>query len=170
MTTTKKIALVFFGYILAIALAAAVVYLYVLATDTPERVASGGMYAFGDSMVFLAAFGLASLPATGAALYFLRGNRLVWIVLSTTGLALAVTGIAALFAVFTPHMGPSRTWLHLLADLSPIRVLVAPPFELAFCLAGIFAPTRWPRVILLLVAVSEAAVFGLTLLHWFRSP
>lgn len=75
MTTWKKVALVLAGYIAAIVVASTVVYIYVLATDSPDRQASSGMYAFGDSLLFLAVLGVASLPATGAALVFLRGCR-----------------------------------------------------------------------------------------------
>lgn len=165
MTTWKKIALVLAGYVAAIVVAFAVVYIYILATDNPDRQASSGMYAFGDSLLFLAVLGVASLPATAAALVFLRGCRVFWGVLSVLGLALAATGGFALFALLAPPAAPG-SWLQILADLSPLRALVAPLFAMVFLLAGILAPVRWSRIALLLVAAMEAGVFGLTVLHW----
>ena len=166
MTTWKKIALVLAGYVAAIVVAFAVVYIYILATDNPDRQASSGMYAFGDSLLFLAVLGVASLPATAAALVFLRGCRFFWIALAATGAAWAATGGLALLALVAAPAAGSGSWLQIFADLSPLRALVAPLFAMVFLLAGVLAPMRWPRVTLLLAAATEAAVFGLTVLHW----
>jgi hypothetical protein len=168
MTTSKKTAIVVIGYLVAIGVAVAVVYAHALLTSNPDRQASGGMSAFGDSLLFLAVMCVASLPATGAALYFLRSYRPFWTVLSAGGAALAITGLAALVFVLSSSIARPPSALQMAAGLSPIRALVAPLFALIFLLAGILAPARWSRIILLLAAGSEAAVFGLTLFHWIR--
>lgn len=49
-------------------LAAFAVSIYVALTDSPDRQASSGMYVFGDSLLFLAVFGLAA--ETAAFAYF----------------------------------------------------------------------------------------------------
>lgn len=71
MKTSSKIMLVVAGYGVAFAIAVAATYSYVALTDTPDRQSSAGMYAFGDSIFFLFVFGVAAIPATVAALYFL---------------------------------------------------------------------------------------------------
>ncbi len=106
-----KIALVAGGYVAAFLMASAVVAIRVANTSGPDAQASSGMYAFGDAVLFVAVFGVAALVPTGAALFFLRPYRRVWTALSASGLAVAVTGIAAavLFALgrsATPR--PSR--------------------------------------------------------------
>jgi hypothetical protein len=63
------------GYVVTVALTALVLHVYVAVTNTPDRQTSSGMFAFGDSLVFLAVLGVAAVPATGAALYFLRSRR-----------------------------------------------------------------------------------------------
>ena len=168
MTTTKKTAIVVIGYLVAIGVAVAIVSAHALVTSSPDRQASGGMSAFGDSLLFLAVLCIASLPATGAALYFLRSYRPLWAVLSLVAAVVAITGLAALIFVLSPSIGRLPSALQMVADLSPIRALLAPLFALSFVLAGILAPARWSRIILLLAAASETAVFGLTLFHWIR--
>ena len=55
---------------------------YITATPTVDRQGAGGMTAFGDSFFFLIVLGGAAIPATVAALYFLRSNPGFWRVLS----------------------------------------------------------------------------------------
>jgi hypothetical protein len=62
-----KAGFVAIGYVAAFAIAWLIVGMYVAATSSPDR--QGGMSAFGDSLLFLAVFGLAAVPATGAALF-----------------------------------------------------------------------------------------------------
>lgn len=168
MTTWKKFALVIAGYLAAIVVAIAVVYLYILATDSPDRQASGGMYAFGDSLLFLAVAGVASLPANGAALVFLRPYRPFWTALSAAGAAWAATGGLALVALLAPPAAAPGSWLQMFADLSPLRALMAPLFAMAFLLAGALAPVRWSRITLLIVGAMELAIFGMAMLHWIQ--
>ena len=75
MSRRGKVGLVVAGYIVAFLITVAFIAVYTAATNSPDRQASGGMSAFGDSLLFLGVLGMASVPATGAALYFLRRGR-----------------------------------------------------------------------------------------------
>lgn len=168
MKGLRRVAIVVVGYLAAFAAAWAVVFIYIAATNSADRLASQGMYAFGDTVVFLGAFGLASLPASGAALFFLRDNRLFWIVLSAISLAVAATGIASAIA-YVGRFDHSYSWLQTLSLLSPLRLLTAPLLAMAFLLSGLMAPARAPRVILLVATAAEIGIFMAVPFQWFRS-
>lgn len=142
MKPSSKLISVVVGYAVALVAASVVLSLYVAATDGPDRQASGGMYAFGDSILFLGVFGLASIPATAAALFFLRPYRLFWRFASIGVLAVAATGVASLAVyLFYKNEGMTSvlgTW----STLTPLRFLLAPLFATAFGLSFLFAPAR----------------------------
>jgi hypothetical protein len=52
--------------------------MYAAGTIGPDRQTSSGMVAFGDSILFLSVFAVTAIPATGAALFFLRPYPLFW--------------------------------------------------------------------------------------------
>jgi hypothetical protein len=66
-----KVGLVVAGYIVAFMVASAVVAIYVAATSGPDRQTYSVMYGFGDDLLFLAVFGVAAVPPSGAVLFFL---------------------------------------------------------------------------------------------------
>lgn len=164
MTRRSKVASVLGGYVVAFLIASAVVAVYVAATSGADRQAYGAMYDFGDSLLFLAVFGVAAVPATAAALFFLRPCRSFWLALSIAALALALTGVAACLvflaarAAFRTGSVPSA-W----SGLAVLRILVAPLFALAFLLSGLFAPNRFARISLIVATVIEVATFA----EWF---
>jgi hypothetical protein len=146
------------GYVAALIVASAAVVLRVAYTSGRDAQASSGMYAFGDSLLFIAVFGVAALIPTGAALVFLRPYRRFWHVLSGLGLAVAVTSVvaAALFAAgrHTVEPSPLATW----AALSVLRILVAPLLALTFFVCTLLSPYRVPRLTFLLeLAVAQGA-------------
>jgi hypothetical protein len=96
----NKAVLVVAGYLLAILAAFLVVSIHYVATDGPDRQASSGMYSFADGLLFLAVFGFASIPASCAALCFLRQVQRFWSALSFVALSIASTGLVALYACF----------------------------------------------------------------------
>jgi hypothetical protein len=96
MRVRAKIALVAAGYVTAIGLAAVAVALYVAAMAGPNRQASSGMFAFGDSLLSLAVLGAAAVPPTAAGLVFLRPHHAFWRALTVTALVIAARGVAAL--------------------------------------------------------------------------
>jgi hypothetical protein len=108
------------------------------------------MTAFGDALLFLAAFGLAAVPSTAAGLYFLRAVTAFWSAASVVALAIAVGSIAALW-------GFEAGW-----TFAPIWLLLAPGFAIAFLLALIFAPTRTSRRLFLAATAIELGAFA-----WF---
>jgi hypothetical protein len=168
-----KFALVAAGYVVAFLVAFGVVALYVTLTSGPDRQLSGGMYAFGDSLLFLGVFGLASVPASGAALFFLRPYPWVWRTLSVVALLLAATGVAALIVYLGAQGGEAaagsvtatfQAW----SALAILRILVAPLFALAFGVAAVFAPGRSPRVALGAACLADVIVFAWVTLTWVR--
>ncbi len=167
MRRSVKVGAILTGYVGAFLVAFAVVSIYVALTDSPDRQASSGMYAFGDSLLFLAVFGVAAVIPTGAALYFLRPYRTFWVTLSVLTLAIAATGLAAAldYAIPPSTSGPSvSVW----SALAPLRLLVAPLFALAFLLSTLFAPRRSVRIPLFAATVIETAAFAyfvLALVH-----
>src|SRR5262245_20088783 len=95
MRPAMKAGIVVAGYVAAVAVAWLVVHIYIAATSGLDRQTYGGMYAFGDSLLFLGVAGVGAVPATGAALFFLRPHRGFWSILSIGGLATAGTAILA---------------------------------------------------------------------------
>src|SRR5438045_8405183 len=75
MRPIAKAGIVAGGYVAAFAVARLVVSIYVASTSGPDRQTYGAMFGFGDMLLFLAVFGLAAVPATAAALFFLRPRR-----------------------------------------------------------------------------------------------
>ena len=122
----RKIGVVAAGYVVAVAVAFAVVSVYVAATSGPDRQTYAAMYDFGDMLLWLAVFGVAALPATGAALFFLRPYSLFWRASSTGARVLAATAVVTLFACVAPGMFGS--W----SALAPLRVFLAPLFSFFF--------------------------------------
>ena len=166
----RKIAWVAGGYLAAFLTACAVVAIYIASTDGPDRIASGGMYAFGDLLLFLAVFAIASVPATGAALFFLRANSSFWRGLSVASLAIAATGLAASFLYFAAQAPTAGAITESWSALAVLRLLAAPLFALAFFLSGCFAPNRSPRMVLFATAFTETIVFAsFASFLWFGS-
>ena len=159
MRNSAKLALVAAGYVGAFLAALAIVALYVAATSGPDRQASGGMYAFGDSLLFLGVFGVAAVPATGAGLFFLRPYAAFWRVLAGVAVAIAVTGLAALGVCVAARAADAGPALHSWSAFAVLRILVAPLVALAFLVSGAFAPRPAARIALGGAMISEAIVF-----------
>jgi len=162
MRTPAKLALVATGYVAAFLAALGIVALYVASTAGPDRQASSGMYAFGDSLLFLAVFGLAAVPATGAGLFFLRPHLAFWRVLAVAAVAIAVTGLAALGVCVAARAADAGPALHSWSAFAVLRILVAPVVALAFLVSGAFAPRPAARLALWGATISEAIV----LVYW----
>src|SRR5262245_57809933 len=158
MRPATKLGIVVAGYVIAVIVAITVTVVYIYLTDSPDRDRSSGMYAFGDSLLFLAVLTLASIPATGAALYFLRPCRAFWIAISVASLAYAATAIPAVIDHFTPRAlgAPMIGWS---APLS-LRLVLAPLSGFAFFLGGLFAPGLRFRIALFGAMAIEAGAFS----------
>jgi hypothetical protein len=160
MRASVKVGLVAGGYAAALAIAFAMVAIYIVLTDGPDRQASGGMYSFSDSLLFLAVFGVAAVPSTGGALFFLRPYPAVWRALSVAALASAAIGLVAIAAFLADQRaapGSPAPWWSIVAVL---RILLAPLLALFFFVAVLFAPNRSGRITMFVVSVIEAVVFA----------
>lgn len=168
MKPFAKAGLVAISYVAALAIASLVVGIYVAATSGPDRQDYVGMFAFGDSLLFLAAFGLAAVPATGAALFFLRPRPAFWVTLSVASIAVASTSLAALLIDVAPMAFDSPSLLHSWSGFAALRILVAPLFAIFFLLSGLFAPSRSARISLIAATTIEMAVFAYVAFTWFH--
>jgi hypothetical protein len=163
-----KVAIVAGGYLLAIFVAVAVTYVYTWISDSPERQAQSGMSAFGDSVVFLAVLGVASIPASCALILFLRGVRQFWYVTCVLALLIAASGLATAAAYAFGRAVDSPALLQSWAMWSPLRFLASLLFGPAFFLSALFAPTRAFRVALLLATAMELLALKIFLLLLFQ--
>ena len=166
MTRSSRILIVVGGYAFALLAALAVTGAHVVATSGPAWQGSSGMLAFGDTALFVGVFALTAVPATGAALFFLRPFRTFWHVASIVALAIATTGVAALLDYLVPRSTGAALgdW----SVLASLRILLAPLLSAAYFLALLFAPTRSSRLAFLAAAVIEAGVFVWVALVWWR--
>lgn len=160
----SKVLLVAAGLLAALVVAVAAVGAF----GTGEAVSSG-MAAFGDSLLFVAAFAVAAVPAAGAALFFLRSNARFWQAAAIVALGIAATGVAALAAYLSGKDIDAGSMLAALSAFSPLRLLAAPLFALVFFLTAVFSPSRASRGMLLAAAAGEAAVFLWVATEWFRA-
>jgi hypothetical protein len=148
MRPLVKASLVLGGYAAAVAVAYAVTSIYEAATAGAGPLQSAGMFAFGESLLFLAVFTVAAVPATAAALYFLRPYQFFWSLLSAAAIVAAATSIAALFGYVFSHSG-----------VAVLRIFVAPASAILFLVSGIFAPNRSARLIFLGTTAVEIVAF-----------
>jgi hypothetical protein len=162
-----RVGLVAAGYGGAFLIASAAVAIRVANTSGPAAQASSGMYAFGDFALFIALFGFLALVPTGAALYFLRPYRRLWVVLSALALSVVLTGVAAvlLYALGGHAVAPSllATW----AALSVLRILLAPVLAPTFLVSALLSSHRSPRLALLAATALEVAVGAYAGFVWF---
>lgn len=164
-----KCGVVLAGYVAAVLVAGAALEVRLLNTQGPDADASAGMYAFGDALLFLAVFGVAAVPPTGLALFFLRPYRWFWIISSIAAVAMATTGLGAVAVyVLAAHLElPRESPLMISACFAVLRMLAAPLLAMLFALAGLLAPNHGPRWALLAAAGVEGAVATYAVLHWF---
>lgn len=169
MKPAAKAGVVVAGYVAAVAVAALVVRVYIAGTGGPDRQTYGAMYAFGDDLLFLAVAGVTAIPATGAALIFLRARRGFWNVLSVASLATAATAILASGLFLATRSSTGRGALQAWVMLTPLRILAAPMLALFFLLAGLLAPTRAARLCLGSAAAIEVGAFVSVAYAWWVS-
>ena len=160
MKPLVKAGIVAAGYAAALALACGVTYLRIAANENnPDAQAAQGMYAFGDAVLFVFTFGVAALPPTGLALYFLRSVLRFWNVIAVGALAFASTGVIAALVYWAERLYPQLTsvltWSTALAVL---RMIIAPLVAAALIVCAVFAPEQRPRRMLMIAAVCEGVV------------
>ena len=166
MTRFGKISTVVAGYVVALLIAYAVVALHVAATSGPDRQGASGMFAFGDSLFFLAAFGATAVLPTGLGLFFLRSHEPFWGVLSPASLPIAGTALLALLTYLVTSRSDPESPLQLCPPFSVRRILVSPLFALGFFVSALVAPTRPARLALLGATGLETVAFLVIFLRW----
>ena len=162
-----KISVVLAGYVATFVLASMVVAVRVALTSGPDVQASSGMYAFGDAALWVAVVGTVGLLPTGLALFFLRPVRTFWTLLAGVGLVVAATGAAALILYIVGRAATPPSVLSAAAALTPLRMLPAPLFAVAFLVGGLISPYQAPRWTLWAAAGVEIVVSGYIGIVWF---
>src|SRR5262249_10185139 len=92
--------------------------IYIASTSGPDRQTYGAMYDFGDSILFLAVLAVAAVPATGAALFFLRPHRSFWLAICVAAPAVAVPALVAMIQ-YVAGQGAAGAAAHTAGLLSP---------------------------------------------------
>lgn len=164
MRAAAKVGLVAAGYAGAFGVAWAVVAVYVASTSGPDRQTYGAMYDFGDSLLFLAVLGVAAVPATAAALFFLRPHRSFWLTLCVVVPAVALTALVALIEYIGARGAGHTAW----SGVAVLRILASPLFAGAFFLSALLAPGRAFRLVLFAAALIEMLICGWVALTWFH--
>lgn len=161
MKTITKVALVVLGYVVAafVAYQAVVVHMALTANDSKG---ADGMYAFGDSLLFIGISGLIALLPTGAAIYFFRANKSLWSGLSTAALFVGVTAPLAVLAYAVPLGGA----FEILSGLALLRLFLCPLLFFIFLVCGAFSSASTSRKKLFLASALEAVVLGYILFSW----
>jgi hypothetical protein len=158
MKGPAKVGVVLGGYAVAALLAFTMVYLS--SALRPDRDTSSGMAAFGDAIFFFGLFTVASVPATSAALYFLKPYPVFWRFLSFASVAMSLSGAAAAVCFFASQRALQGSALAMWGAFAVLRILSAPLFALALFAACAFAPDRSTRRTLLIASLIESAAFG----------
>ena len=157
MKPLAKAGIVAAGYACALAIAVAVTAARIQANaQNPDAYAAAGMYSFGDSLLFVFTFGVAALPPTGLAFYFLRPAQWFWNTAAACAGALASTNVLAALVYWAERLLPQ--WSATLDDWSAfavLRMIVAPLAAAAFFVCAEFTPERRPRRALRIAGACE---------------
>lgn len=155
------------GYFLAGVLASIAMAIRMAMTSGPASIASSGMYAFGDSVVWVGVFGFASLVPTALALHLLRRSRGFWLGYAAFGLVLALTGTAAVVLYAVGRTADPHTTFGMLAIASPLRILLALPVTLSLAVSATFAPFPTAKKTLLIALLAEVLTGLYSVIVWF---
>jgi hypothetical protein len=159
MKRTAKVAVVGTGYLAALAIAYVALRIYISTTSAADRQTYGAMFAFGDGLYFLGVLCVASIPATGMGLFFLRPYAIFWRALSAFFILITALTFVAL-GIYAAE--PASPW----SALIPLWLLASPVFGAAAFVSGVFAPQHTSRRVLFTTAFVEGVVFVYVLLVW----
>lgn len=163
-----RIAIVLGGYVAALVAASVATAIRVRLTSGPDSVASSGMYAFGDAVVFVAVFGAVALVPTVLALRFLRSHAAFWAVLSVTALVIAATGpLGALPVAWDDFRRMSGTAGGAQGAYGFLRVMIAWCLAPGFVVTAFLAPPGRPRQWLSAAAGLECLTAAYLVVHFF---
>jgi hypothetical protein len=166
MKAFSKIGLVLGGFAVALGVAYALVYIRDLLTAGTDAQASQGMYAWGDFMLFVAAFSVTALIPTALTLYYLRPYPMVWTGLSILVLAVAITGpLGACLSAWTLTSTVRGSAWEMAGGLGFLRAMGAPLLAMAFLTCAILAPSNKPRLAMLMATGLECAASAYFFVH-----
>lgn len=164
LTTRSKVGIVIAGYACALAFGFVCAWMKNLATaNSPDAIASSGMHAFAELMVFVFAFGFASLIPSGFAFYFLRQARAFWRAIAICAGMLAATNVVAAAFYWAAKVWPESQFVDSGASLGALRMLVAPIVAAIIFVCAEFSPDRSARRTLRIAGAVEI----LASLPWF---
>jgi hypothetical protein len=171
MSNLTKVGVVLGGYAAALCVAYACVYVRQLHISECDARASPGMYAWGDLMLFVAAFSFAALVPTALGLYFLRPVPVFWTILSVALLMVAATGaLGAGASALVQNLKIQRGPWAIAGMLGFLGAMGAPLLAMGFFTCAAFAPARRPRLALLLAAGLECVAGAYFFIHlWLAS-
>jgi len=167
MKPIYKLGLVALGYVAAFVIASVVTAVHVALTGGPDAQASSGMYAFGDAFLWVIVFGICAVVPTVVALYVLRPYRRFWELIGFTAVVVAVTGVMSAVLFRFGRAAEEIEFLGAWAQLSGLRMLVAPLLALVFLLCACISPRGFPRVAFLSATVMEVAISAYMAFVWF---
>ena len=156
-----KIGIVIAGYIIAPIGAFLAVYLRELATQGTDAQASAGMFAFGESILFLVVFGVLALVPTALAFYFLRPLEKLWTGFALFCLAFSISGLIVIFAnrliqaTMSIAAYTSNPFAALVSLAGVLGIFGTPIFIVGFLLLTVMAPSKRSRLFLLIAAGCE---------------
>ena len=133
---------------------------------------SGGMYAAGEFMTGFGTFLLVALVPTLLGLWFVRGNRKLWLAVSFASLAFAIAGLVGVLVPVAIRDSPRDLAAVLLSLLGLAQLLGVPLWTAAFGLFALLAPTGLARRVMVAAIGLELVIGVVAALHWFvpRSP
>ena len=158
MNKSVKIGIVTAGYIFACVAATIATYIQELTTRGTDAQASQGMFAFGQSILFMLVFGGLALMPTVLAFYFLRSSEKFWNGFAVLCLAFSIIGIIvvianALINANILHIAESSAAVVSLFGV--VGAFGAPILIIGFLVLAVIAPARRPRLLLLASAGLE---------------
>jgi len=166
MSRGAKAGLVFGGYVLALVAGGVASYLYDLRMSAMPYDTSGGMYAAGEFMTGFGAFLLVALVPTLLGLWFVRGNRKLWLAVSFASLAFAIAGLLAVLVTVAMRGTPTNVALVLFTLFGLAQLLGVPLWTAAFVLFALLAPTRLARRVLAVAIGLELVIGVVAVIHW----
>jgi len=158
MDKPVKIGIVIAGYIFALGCASAATYIQELSRRGTDAQASQGMFAFGQTMLFLLVFGGLALIPIVLAFYFLRSSVKFWNGFAVLCLAFSIIGLIIVIAnammnANVLHIAESSATIISLFGVS--GAFGAPILIVGFLVLAVIAPSRRPRIFLLASAGLE---------------
>ncbi|MBI5424993.1 MAG: hypothetical protein HZA32_13025 [Opitutae bacterium] len=158
LSASTKVGVVVVGYLLAAGVGLLAVWLRRYLTDPVDALASSGMHAWGDLMMFVEVFCIIGLVPTTLALLWLRAVPRFWRGLAFVAVAISLSGPAWL--ALASVVAPQSFW----SVAAPLRVMAMPVGGGLWFVGGVFAPGKRERWILWGAALIEATGFAVTVL------